>query len=336
MTITVNALELSQSIKKCLNLNLVPMIHGSPGRGKSSLTEAIFEEEKLYPIVIVLHTYDVVDISGFPQIKNDIAQYIPFNIFPIESTPIPEGYTGWGIFFDEITSASLQLQAAAFRLILNRYVGQHKLHSKVKIACAGNLSTDGAVVNRMTTPMQSRLIHYIYEPTYKDWLNREIDADFRIRSYLQFKPNSIFVFNPKTDKFSFPCERSWGFVSTLIKGIPSNELCLADICGAISEAEGRQFYGYCQIFQKIPTIKDLISKPLTCTVPEEPSTLYAITGLIGEYLSNTNAISLMAYIERLPIEFQLITLRNAIKRDSSLKENRDIKSSWLKVSKQLI
>jgi len=318
LMIEIGAIQAKECIKRALKAKQVPMLHGSPGRGKSSLVEDLCTDyygRKLYPIVIVLNTYDTVDINGFPQIKEDIAQYVPFNVFPIESTPIPFGYDGWCIFFDEITSASLQLQAAVFRLILNKVVGQHKLHKKVCIIGAGNLASDGAVVSRMSTPMQSRLIHYFYSPTYKEWEDREgANIDYRILSYIQFKPDSLFRFNPKTDLYSFPCERTWGSLSTIIKGNDLDSSYLADICGAIGEAEGRQFYGYCQIFEDLPTIKDILSKPETTHIPTEPSTLYAISGLLTEHLKESNADVLLKYISRLPIEFGVITLRNINKR----------------------
>ena len=39
---------------------------------------------------------------------------------------------------DEITNAPMAVQAASYRLILDREVGQYKLHDKVFIASAGS------------------------------------------------------------------------------------------------------------------------------------------------------------------------------------------------------
>lgn len=335
MTITVNAKEAKEAIVQCFKAGLVPMLVSSPGQSKSSLIKEIAKENNKQVIDLRLSQCDPTDLMGYPIISNGKASYAPFNTFPVKGDKIPEGYTGWILLLDEFNSATIATQSSAYKLVLDRMVGQYELHEKVFIICAGNLASDKAIVNRLSTAMQSRLIHLHLEVENEEWLEwaNNNKLDYRVISYIQFRPQALKAFDPKHNDYTFPCLRTWEFTSKLIKDVEPN---LALICGTIGEAEGRQFYGYCQIFQEIPTIKDLISKPLTCTVPEEPSTLYAITGLIGEYLSNTNAISLMAYIERLPIEFQLITLRNAIKRDSSLKENKDIKSSWLKVSKQLV
>jgi hypothetical protein len=335
MTITVNAKQAKEAIIQCFKAGLVPMLVSSPGQSKSSLIKEIAQENNKLVIDLRLSQCDPTDLMGYPIISNGKASYAPFNTFPIKGDKIPEGYTGTILLLDEFNSATIATQSSAYKLVLDRMVGQYELHESVRIICAGNLASDKAIVNRLSTAMQSRLIHLHLEVENEEWLEwaKNNKLDYRVISYIQFRPQALKAFDPKHNDYTFPCLRTWEFTSKLIKNIEPN---LALICGTIGEAEGRQFFGYCQIFQEIPTIKDLISKPLTCTVPDEPSILYAITGLIGEYLSNTNAVSLMAYIERLPIEFQLITLRNAIKRDSNLKENKDIKSSWLKVSKQLV
>lgn len=44
---------------------------------------------------------------------NGRADYAPFAHFPIEGDPLPEGYSGWLLFLDELTSALPAIQAAA-------------------------------------------------------------------------------------------------------------------------------------------------------------------------------------------------------------------------------
>jgi len=334
MTITINAKQAKEAIVQCFKAGLVPMLVSSPGQSKSSLIKEIAQENNKLVIDLRLSQCEPQDLMGYPIINNGKAYYAPFNTFPVKGDKIPEGYTGTILLLDEFNSATIATQSSAYKLVLDRMVGQYELHESVRIICAGNLASDKAIVNRLSTAMQSRLIHLHLDLEVEEWLDwAEGKIDYRVWHYVKFKPKVLKSFDPKHDDFTFACPRTLEFLSKLIRGTEPN---LALVCGAIGEAVGREFVGYCKIFQEIPTIKDLISKPLTCTVPEEPSTLYAITGLIGEYLSNTNAISLITYIERLPIEFQLITLRNAIKRDSSLKENKDIKTSWLKISKQLV
>lgn len=39
--------------------------------------------------------------------------FMPFNIFPLENTPLPKGKNGWLLFLDEFNSAPKDVQAAA-------------------------------------------------------------------------------------------------------------------------------------------------------------------------------------------------------------------------------
>lgn len=313
MTITVNSIELVEELKVCIKAKLVPMVVGSPGVGKSSIIAQVADHFKLKLIDIRLAQCDPCDLNGVPYVKDGIASWTPFNVFPLEDSSIPEGYKGWLILFDEMNSAPLSVQSSAYKIVLDRYVGQHKLHKNVVMVCAGNLSTDKAVVNRLSTAMQSRLIHLHLELENEHWLNWAIGKiDYRIISYIEFSPISLNTFKPNHDEYTFASARTWEFVSKLITGIDRPSLAL--ICGAVGESEGRKFYGYCQIFNDLPTIKDILSKPETSHVPTEPSTLYAISGLLTEHLKESNAVVLLKYISRLPIEFGVITLRNIIKR----------------------
>ena len=70
----------------------------------------------------------------------------------------PTYYAGWLLFLDEFNSASVAVQAASYKIVLDRMVGKGHLHKNVAVVCAGNLESDGAIVEQMSTPLQSRLV----------------------------------------------------------------------------------------------------------------------------------------------------------------------------------
>lgn len=335
MTITVNSIELVEELKICIKAKLVANVLGSPGIGKSSIIAQVADYFKLKLIDIRLAQCDPCDLNGMPYVKDGIASWTPFNVFPLEDSPIPEGYKGWLILFDEMNSAPLSVQSATYKIVLDRYVGQHKLHKNVVMVCAGNLASDKAVVNRLSTAMQSRLIHLHLELEHEHWLNWAIGKiDYRIISYIEFSPSSLNTFKPNHDEYTFASARTWEFVSKIITGIDKPSLAL--ICGAIGEAEGRKFYGYCQIFNDLPTMKDILSKPESTHIPTEPSTLYAISGLLCEHLKESNAEVLLKYVSRLPKEFQFITMQNVLKKDKSFLQTKEYFNWNKEYSKVLI
>ena len=87
--------------------------------GKSDIIREIADDFKLKVIDFRASQMDPTDVNGFGTIinrdTNPIAQYIPFDVFPLEDTEIPKGYTGFMLFFDELNSAPKSVEAALRR-----------------------------------------------------------------------------------------------------------------------------------------------------------------------------------------------------------------------------
>ena len=127
-----------------LDNGIVPFIHGSPALGKSAIGKQLADAHNLKFIDLRLTELDPTDLHGLPNFKEGKATFVPFDTFPLEGDKIPEGYKGWCIFLDEINSANHSVQAACYKLVLDRMVGQHKLHPKVKLMAAGKFLMDKA------------------------------------------------------------------------------------------------------------------------------------------------------------------------------------------------
>ena len=127
---------------------------------------------------------------------------------------VPEGYDGWMLFLDEITNAPMAVQGAAYKLILDREVGQYKLHDKVFIASAGNLITDAAAVTgEMSTALKSRMAHINIEFSRDAWFDWAMEAGVHhaITSFLKFMPGEMYRFDPKDAADTFPCPRKQAY-----------------------------------------------------------------------------------------------------------------------------
>lgn len=306
-----------------LKAGLVPMLTSSPGIGKSSIAKAIAKKHDLKVIDVRLSQCDPSDLLGFPSINETRTKsgYVPMDTFPIKGDPIPDGYDGWLLLLDEFNSAPLSVQAAAYKVVLDQEIGTFELHEKVAIIAAGNLATDKAITNRLSTAMQSRLTHLEMEILPKDWLEwaAKNDVDYRVKSYIAYQPESLHKFDPNHNDVTFSCPRTWEFVSKIIK--PWTEIHqskLAILAGTIGEGAAREFSAFTQIYGKLPSFMSIENSPLTATVPSEPSTLYAITGLLSHSIKVKNVDNVLEYIDRLPKEFQVITMQNVIRGNKNL------------------
>lgn len=326
--------QASTMLASYIRAKLVPMLVGSPGCGKSQIIYKIAEDYNLKVIDLRLSQCDPTDLAGFPTIQGNRADYVPMQHFPIEGDRVPDGYSGWLLFLDEATSAPPAIQAAAYKLILDRMVGSHRLHKKVAIVCAGNLETDNAIVQPMSTALQSRLVHLELVVDAQEWTNwaAENGIDHRISDYIKFKPGQLFTFSPDHTDKTYACPRTWEFANRVLQvtedGDPER---LPMLAGTLSEGVAREFVTYMKIYSDLPKPEQIVASPATVAVPSEPSILFALTGSLAHNATQENFSQLMKFIQRLPVEFQVVTMRETIRRNKAML-NHSAVQKWVSES----
>lgn len=352
--ITITPAEAPALILDVLRTTRVPMICSSPGLGKSSIIQQVAKEQNLKVIDLRLAQCDPTDLSGFPFVDKEAgkASYMPMDTFPIEGDSLPRRkdedgndlpvkmnadnqdeneYAGWLLFLDEFTSAPMSVQAAAYKIVLDHQVGQHNLHKRVKMVCAGNLASDRAIVNRLSTAMQSRLIHFEMVNDVKGWLDwaNLNDIDFRVTSYINFKNERLHDFSPDHADKTFPCPRTWEFVSDIIKpwkSLPVEKTPI--IAGTVGEGVALEFTSFCAIYDKLPSFQEILANPTGVLIPTQPDVCYAISGLIGANANISNIEKIIPAVLKMDIEFQIISLNGAIKKNPKIMQLPGIRT-WI-------
>lgn len=340
MDITVNPQLATDAITDALYANLVPYLIGSPGVGKSSIMQQIAKNNKLKYVDIRLAQSDPTDLSGMPFVidSGKRMDFIPPSHFPLEGDDIPNGYEGWLINFDEINSAPPAVQVAAYKVLLDREVGQHKIHERVRMVAAGNLVTDRAVVNRLGTAMQSRLIHFQLEVSSDDWIDWALthDIDLRVVSFIRFRPELLHKFDPNHTDVTFPTPRTWEFVSTQLKlkgweKFGDKPHHLINIIGTIGQGAAIEFKAFLELFNELPDPDMIIIDPVKSPVPSEPGSLYALTTLLQHKINPSNCTNVITYIKRLPKEFQVLSVTDIMKHKPSLRSELSMQK-WMRES----
>lgn len=314
-----------------IRAKLVPMLVGSPGCGKSQIIYQIAKDYNLKVIDLRLAQCDPTDLAGFPTVEGGKSDYVPMKHFPVEGDPVPAGYSGWLLFLDELTSAPPAIQAAAYKLILDRQVGSHNLHKNVAIVAAGNLETDNAIVQPMSTALQSRLSHLelIVDPKeWNEWAATN-GIDHRITDYIKFKPGQLYTFSPDHTDKTYACPRTWEFANRVLQvttdGAPER---LPMLAGTLSEGVAREFTTFCKIYADLPKVAQIVNNPDAVKVPQEPSILFALTGSLAHNATAENMDQLMKFINRLPVEFQVVTMRETIQRNKTMMSHPAVRT-WI-------
>ena len=323
--------QASAMLASYIRAKLVPMLVSSPGCGKSQIIYKIAADYNLKVIDLRLSQCDPTDLAGFPTVAGSKADYVPMAHFPIEGDPVPAGYSGWLLFLDEATSAPPAIQAAAYKLILDRMVGSHHLHKNVAIVAAGNLETDNAIVQPMSTALQSRLVHMELVVDSEEWIDwaEQNNIDHRITSYIKFKPGQLYTFTPDHTDKTYACPRTWEFANRVMSvTADGDKQRLPMLAGTLSEGVAREFMTFMKIYNDLPTPAQIIVAPKEVRVPVEPSILFALTGSIAHNATQDNFGKLMEYIQRLPVEFQVVTMRETIRRNKAMMSHAAVQK-WI-------
>lgn len=316
MTIISTIGESTGLMEHALKAKLIPFLKGSPGIGKSAAVKALAKKYNLKLIDIRLAQADPTDLNGFPSIDKGAnkATYIPMDTFPLVGDPIPAGYAGWLIFLDEINAAERGVQKAAYKT-LEYQIGQHDMHPKVAIVCAGNLDTDGALIEDMSSALQSRMIHIPVGSDVGTWLSYAEAAgyDTRITSFIHFKRGALNNFDPdkQGEEQTYACERTWTFVNKLIlTGLdPTSREALALFAGTVGEGIAREFIAYLSMYKELPTTDDVLRDPEGTRVPPSAGASYAMVGSIAESATEANMTAFIEYLSRMDMEYQVTCIR---------------------------
>lgn len=331
---------IKEMVLKCLFAGLVPFIQSSPGMGKSALVHQISTELNLKLIDHRLTSSVPEDMSGLPRFAEDgYAYYSPFaGLFPLETMELPEGKQGWLLFLDEFNSASKAMQAACYKLILDRMVGQHKLHPNVVIVCAGNLASDRAIVTPLGTAMQSRVIHLEMETDFDNWLEEvalKQDYDPRIIAFLSMYNDKLNDFNPDHLDKTFCCQRTWEFMNSLIKDEEVLDKYMPMYAGTITCGVAVEFVQFCAVYKNLVTITQVLADPLYCHVPQDTAIKWATVCHLVSKINNKNLADILIYIARFTTDFRILFYRSILAQDPTIRHHKDFAKPLVDLSNYL-
>lgn len=339
INLTMNYTQLRQALIDTIMVGLTPFVTGSPGLGKSSLVKSIADEFNLELIDFRLTTAESTDLSGLPNFTKDgKAYYAPFNVFPLDTDPLPEGKDGFCLFLDEFNSATKPVIAAAFKLILDRKVGQYNLHPNCAIICAGNLVTDRAIVTAMPTAMQSRLIHMELEVTFEDWVKHvgiPYKYDNRIMAYLAQYPQKLMDFKPEHTDKTFSSPRTWEFVNRLIADKQDISHMAPLLAGTISSNVAVEFIQFTKIFDQLPSIAQILTDPLNAPFPSTVDAKWATLTVLLDKVDDTTVDAIITYSERFGMDLRVYFIRSFIQRYPELKSHKSMAKTLVALSRYI-
>jgi hypothetical protein len=368
MVMKVNLTEAKELAIFYMGLGLLPMLHGTFGLGKSSIAREIADEFNLLLIDMRLSQCDPTDLNGFPKERNGRSYYAPPENIPLAGDPLPiktpgrpaikKGdklptgaiapanvpavepvyYDGWLLFMDEINSADEDMQAASYKVTLDRKIGDKDVHPQCAMIAAGNLETDGAIVNQMSSALVTRLVHIVIDNQLEVFLKwaSQIKMDSRITSFLNWKPSYLHHIPENNDDPTYACNRTWEFADRVFKNKDtSDKLFLPALAGCITQGMAMELDTHIKVFATLPKYADIISQPLYTTIPEEPGTMWALIGFVADNAKKADMPQLMQFISRLPKEHQVVLMLDMGRKHPEVMKTSEV-TKWCSVNANVV
>lgn len=243
----MNVKTMKQMVGSCLDVGITPMIWGKHGIGKSAIIKEIGAEKGYQVIDLRLGQLEVGDLIGMPDKEyycpncertfglGGNIQYCPMCKKDHDLTVTPVGRTIWLapawfpqngekrlLFFDELNRGRLDVQQAAFQIVLDRRIHTHMIPSNCAIVCACNPSGADYYVQELDPALLDRFVNIKFTLDKSDWLGWARDFGITEEIIDFIGTDDRFLGNEAIDipiDISFT-PRSYEFLSKLCKVLP--------------------------------------------------------------------------------------------------------------------
>ena len=286
-------------------------VWGPPGVGKSSVIAQLAKALNLSLRDIRALLLDPVDLRGLPYVAEGRSKWAVPEFLPADGAGI--------LFLDELNAAPAMVQAAFYQLVLDRRLGEYMLPDDWVIIAAGNRDGDRAHTNRMPTPLRNRFVHLDFEVDSEEWSEWAIGAGIRpeVIAFIRFRPQLLSAFD--RDANAFPSPRSWEFVSRILDSCPDPSVEHEMFAGTVGTGAATEFSGFLRMFRELPNIDAILLNPSGEPVPDSPAAQYAVASALAHRASDTNFDRICLYLDRMPTEFRVLSVRDATLRDQAIK-----------------
>jgi hypothetical protein len=90
----------------------------------------------------------------------------------------------------------------------------------------------------------------------------------------------------------------------------------------VGEGAAAEYTGFKRIYMSLPDVDSILLDPVNADVPQDPATLYALTGALARKSTKDNFDRVSKYLSRMSPEFNVMATKDAIKLQPAIKHSR--------------
>lgn len=308
--------EIATALRCCIESKQPVIVWGAPGIGKSQVAQQLTALLLRILFDVRAALLDAVDLRGIPNVRDGLTHWCPPSFLPSAS----QGASI--LLLDELNRAPTMVQNALLQLILDRKLGEYTLPDTCEIVACCNRESDGGV-QKMPQALANRFVHLHMEPDLDDWCRWAVTANIEpaVIAFLRFRPDLLHQFS-RTER-AFPTPRSWEFVSRITAKKPGNGIEHALYCGAVGDGAAVEYSAFLRLFRELPNIDAILLNPATAQLPTQPATMFAVAAALARRASVQNFARVLEYTSRLPQEYGVYAVKDAVRRDETLTATPD-------------
>lgn len=308
--------RLKAGIKRAL------LIESSPGIGKTAIAGQVAAELDMGFIALHAPLLQPEDY-GFPIIdktKQDVHFVVSKDKFPIEDSQCPDKGI---LLIDELSQADNNAQKILANLIQAREIHGQRLKDGWTVVATGNRVSDRAGANRILSHLGNRLTRIELDASLDDWSTWALENNVQteVIAFLRFRPELLSAFDPHADVN--PTPRAWAEGVSAALGVVDGAHEFTVFKGDVGEGAAAEFCAFLKVFRKLPNPDAIILNPKNAEVPSDPATLYALCGALAHKATESNFVRIMEYVSRMPAEFSVLFIRDAIRRHPGIVNTKE-------------
>ena len=310
--------ELEQFLTFTISHKMPVLITGIPGIGKTDITHAACKSSNANLILSHPVVSDPTDYKGLPFAGSDgIAHFMPFG----DLHKLIEAKEPTVFFLDDFGQAPISVQAACMQLILARQINGHKVSEHVTFIAATNRKEDKAGVTGILEPVKSRFVTIVQlEVNVDDWVKWALRNNMptELIGFVRFRPTMLSDFKPTKSLTNSTSPRTLANVGRLQKDGLNKNFEMEVFTGAAGEAFAVEYLAFLQMYRELPSVDEIILNPDKAKVTKDPGCLCAVSSALAHRMNETNQDSIITYLDRLPTEIAVVTMKDAVAKDRSL------------------
>jgi hypothetical protein len=317
-----------------VNIELI----SSPGRGKSDVIAslpAMMTQLTGNPwgyADLFLATQTPPDLIGF-QFKGEV--YYDDQKISVTDPTMPSwmmckdgkpvfAYEYGILHLEEFGQGQTDVKAAAAELLLKGRIGKWRLGPKWVVIASSNLASDrSAVTKSLDFVINRRLEIRITDDldALLKWME-ENGVSHITRAFTYANPHIVLSEGVPEKQGPWPTPRSVVMGDKILQAraaanggiVPLDGHTIELLSGVVGSAAAAQWIATARLEREMPKYEKIVKDPEGVPVPSKPDALMLISYHLANRVSEKDADPIVAYMKRMPTDFSLTFIREAVRR----------------------